>query len=230
MSEDGGGVPMPLLLAAERREGEAEGEEAVVLRTDAGDVEGRLHPVEGGGTAAVLWLCGARAGLGGPAGGLYPRLARALRQDHGIASLEIAWRHPGDPRPCMLDALLALTRLAGLGPQRVVLVGHSFGGAVAISAGGIATDLVAGVATLASQTAGTLGVSRISPRPLLLMHGTADEVLPDACSRWIHAQAGEPKRLVLYPGARHRLDECREALERDLTAWILEVLGGQAAV
>ncbi len=198
-------------------------EGAVTLRTEAGDLAARLHR-DAGAEAAVLWLCGARGGFGGPAEGLYARLGGRLHAQHGIASLEIAWRHPGDPRPCMLDALLAIAWLGGLGVTRVLLVGHSFGGAVAISAGGIATDLVAGVAALASQTAGTQGVSRISPRPLLLMHGTADDVLPDACSRWIHSQAFEPKRLVLYPGAGHRLAECREAMEAELSAWILEVL------
>jgi pimeloyl-ACP methyl ester carboxylesterase len=198
-------------------------EGAVTLRTAEGDLAARLHRAPEA-EAAVLWLCGARGGFGGPAGGLYPRLGGALHATHGIASLEIAWRHPGDPRPCMLDALLALSWLGGLGVTRIVLVGHSFGGAVAISAGGIATDLVAGVAALASQTAGTQGVSRISPRPLLLMHGTADDVLPDASSRWIHSQALGPKRLVLYDGAGHRLEECREAMEAELSAWILEVL------
>jgi pimeloyl-ACP methyl ester carboxylesterase len=211
-------IPHLRLLAVEHG---AEG--AVTLRTEAGGLEARLHHASGT-EAAVLWLCGARGGFGGPAGGLYPRLGGALHAAQGITSMEIAWRHPGDPRPCMLDALLALTWLGGLGLRRVVLVGHSFGGAVAISAGGIATDLVTGVAALASQTAGTQGVSRISPRPLLLMHGTADDVLPDACSRWIHSQASEPKRLVLYEGAGHRLAECREPMEAELSAWILEVL------
>jgi alpha-beta hydrolase superfamily lysophospholipase len=56
------------------------------------------------------------------------------------------------------------------------------------------------------------------------MHGTADEVLPDACSRDLHRRAREPKRLILYPGCRHGLDECRAAVDRDLLAWLGEVL------
>ena len=64
---------------------------------------------------------------------------------------------------------------------------------------------------------------RPSDGPLLVAHGTTDEVLPDACSRDIHRRAKEPKRLVLYPGCRHGLDQCREPLDRDLLAWIREV-------
>ena len=56
--------------------------------------------------------------------------------------------------------------------------------------------------------------------------GTADEILPDACSHDIHARAREPKELVLYPGCRHGLDECRDALDRDLTGWIERVAAG----
>jgi len=36
-------------------------------------------------------------------------------------------------------------------------------------------------------------VSRLAPRSLLLVHGTADQVLPDWCSRYLYEEAGEPK-------------------------------------
>ena len=107
-----------------------------------------------------------------------------------------------------------------------MLVGHSFGGAVVIAAAVTADGPVVAVAALSSQTSGALGaVGALSPRPLLLVHGTADEVLPDACSRELYARAGEPKRLILYPGCRHGLDECRERLDRDLLGWLRGVLG-----
>jgi fermentation-respiration switch protein FrsA (DUF1100 family) len=82
-----------------------------------------------------------------------------------------------------------------------------------------------GVVAMSSQSAGTSAVGSLAPRPLLLLHGTADEILPDACSRDIHARAAEPKALRLYPGCRHGLDECRDELDRDLTAWIHTVAG-----
>lgn len=46
-------------------------------------------------------------------------------------------------------------------------------------------------------------VDRISPRPLLLMHGTADQVVDPAMSRRLYQAAGEPKELWLVQGADH---------------------------
>lgn len=191
------------------------------LVTDRGTVLGRFHPAPG--DAAILWVFGTGGGLGGPAGGLYSRLGARL-QPKGVASLELDYRRPGELRACVQDVLLGLTWLRSEGKSRIVLVGHSFGGAVVISAA-LHSDLAVGVAALSSQTAGTADVGLLSPRPLLLIHGSADEILPDACSRDIFARAGEPRELILYPGCRHGLDQCREALDRDLLAWLSRVLG-----
>jgi len=46
-------------------------------------------------------------------------------------------------------------------------------------------------------------VSRISPRPLLLVHGSDNRLNPPAESVELHRLAGEPKELVLLPGAGH---------------------------
>jgi alpha-beta hydrolase superfamily lysophospholipase len=124
----------------------------------------------------------------------------------------------------VLDTLLGVEYVSTLGRTRVVLVGHSFGGAVVINTGA-ASERVIAVAALSSQSAGTGPVAELAPRPLLLAHGTADEILPDRCSRDIYHRAREPRRLVLYPECRHGLDQCRDALDRDLTAWIHEVVG-----
>jgi len=86
-----------------------------------------------------------------------------------------------------------------------------------------ASDVV-GVAALSSQSYGAEAIADVAPRPVLLIHGEADEVLPPACSRDLHARAGEPKELILYPGCLHGLDQCREALDRDLTRWLKQVL------
>lgn len=192
------------------------------LVTDAGDIDCRLHGTDTG-DAAVLWVFGAGGGLGGPAGGLYPRLAERLRPE-GIASLRLDYRRPGSLEACVLDVLLGIAYLGSRGQSRVVLVGHSFGGAVVVTAGAVSEAVIA-VAALSSQTYGTQAVSRLSPRPLLLLHGTEDEVLPDTCSRDLYRRAGEPKRLILYPGCRHGLDQCREELDRDLLMWLRQVLG-----
>ena len=196
--------------------------ESVRLTTERGAVSCRLYAAPRG-DAAVLWVFGVGGGFDGPAGGLYPRLGRQLAPD-GLASLEVAYRRPGDLAECVLDVLLGVAFLGTLGRTRVVLVGHSFGGAVVITAGA-ASAAVAAVAALSSQSAGTGAAEALAPRPLLLAHGTADEILPDACSRDIHARARDPRRLILYPGCRHGLDECRDELDRDLSAWIREVTG-----
>jgi pimeloyl-ACP methyl ester carboxylesterase len=210
-----------LRLLGEDREPEAEGLERLWLRTDGGDILCRLHPA-GTGDAAVLWAFGIGGGLNGPAGGLYTRLGQLLRP-RGVLSLELAWRRPGQMQSCVADLLAGLDWLAGQGRHRVVLAGHSFGGAVVITAGTLRRQVVA-VAALSSQTVGTQAVGLLAPRPLLLMHGLVDEILPATCSQDIHRRAAQPKTLILYPGCAHGLDACRDAVDRDLLAWLTEVL------
>ena len=195
---------------------EDETTDLVKLVTSQGTLLGRLHPAEG--DAAILWVFGSGGGLGGPAGGLYTRLAEQL-QPRGIASLELDYRRPGELMGCVLDVLVGIAWLESLGHSRIVLVGHSFGGAVVVNAG-TASQAVVAVAALSSQTYGTEAVDELGARPKLFLHGEADEVLPFACSQDLHARAGEPKELILYPGCRHGLDECREALDRDLLRWL----------
>jgi dienelactone hydrolase len=65
------------------------------------------------------------------------------------------------------DVLLGLAWLAGEGRRRVVLVGHSFGGAVVVTAGAAAGDAVVAVAALSSQTRGTEAAASLSPKSLL---------------------------------------------------------------
>ena len=198
-----------------------DGVEAVLLHTDGRTIDCRFHPSETGDTA-VLWVFGAGGGLGGPAGGLYTRLAAQLAPT-GLASLRLDYRRPGALIPCVLDVLAGIVYLGGQGRSRIVVVGHSFGGAVVITVGAASPEVI-GVAALSSQTAGTGQVGAISPRPLLLMHGTADEILPDTCSRNLYQRAGEPRQLLLYENCRHGLDDCRDEIDRDLLAWIRDVV------
>ena len=48
-------------------------------------------------------------------------------------------------------------------------------------------------------------IDKISPRPLLLIHGEEDEVVSIEHAFRLHEQAREPKELVTIPGAGHRL-------------------------
>jgi dienelactone hydrolase len=111
----------------------------------------------------------------------------------------------------------------------VVVVGHSFGGAVVIAAG-VASGHVKGVVSLSPQTFGTKMVRRLSPVPLLLVHGKADTRLPYSCAVQIYRMSKEPRELVLYDGAEHGLQECREELETLLGDWIPAVLAAPLPV
>ena len=57
----------------------------------------------------------------------------------------------------------------------------------------------------------------VAPRPLLVVHGKSDTRLPYSCGQQIYDWANQPKQLVLYEGAEHRLAECREELAALLT-------------
>lgn len=61
----------------------------------------------------------------------------------------------------------------------------------------------------------------------LVIHGAADDVVPLAHGRRLHAAAAEPRGLVVIPGADHRLTDPthrRQAVRLSL-AWFLRFLG-----
>lgn len=189
----------------------------LTLETNAGQIRARYHGAAA--KCAVLWVFGSGGGLGGPAGGLYERLGSHIAAQGSAASFQLDYRKPADLVACILDVLLGIEYLNSFGHPRVILVGHSFGGAVVISAGVRSPDVI-GVAALSSQTVGAGEVGDLTPRPLFIAHGEDDEVLPWSCSASIYRDAGEPKTLKLYPDCQHGLDDCREELDRDLMHWL----------
>ena len=52
-------------------------------------------------------------------------------------------------------------------------------------------------------------VSKISPRPLLIVHGSDDVGIPLAGVKRLYEEAGEPKDLVVVEGADHELSDPR---------------------
>ncbi|GGG56291.1 alpha/beta hydrolase [Hymenobacter glacieicola] len=218
--------PQEYALEAVTVERHAAGMEELTLHTNAGPMPARLHPATPG-AAAVVWVGGSGGGLDGPAWGMYPRLAGQLA-GQGIASLRLHYRKPNYLEECVVDALLAVQYLVEQrGYGHVALVGHSFGGAVVISAGALSPEVVAVVA-MSSQTYGTDLTAQVSPRPLLVLHGTDDEILPHRCSENIYERARQPKELLLYPGCRHGLDECRDQVDADVVRWLLTHLRATA--
>ena len=125
----------------------------------------------------------------------------------------------------MLDTLCGVAFLAGEGISRVALVGHSFGGGVVVCAGA-SSPRVRSVIALASQTSGALQMAPyLAPRPLLVIHGTRDKVLPVANARKIYDAAGQPKELRLFNDAGHGLTHARAEILELLMRWIPETLG-----
>jgi alpha-beta hydrolase superfamily lysophospholipase len=176
--------------------------------------------------AGVLVACGgAMGGLLGPAGGLYHDLGEAL-VEHGIGTVRVGWRKPNDLDACLHDMLAVLELAARRGATKAVTMGHSFGGAVAVQAGVVVEDFVAGVATLATQSAGCEVAGGLEGRPVLCFHGDAEEILPAACSELVAQLSGG--ELVVLPGTGHLLTQAADVLRERLLAWLPEVLSREA--
>jgi uncharacterized protein len=62
-------------------------------------------------------------------------------------------------------------------------------------------------------------INRIAPRPLLLIHGDADDVVPYDHAERLFAQAAEPKELVRIPRGAHQLRKDPRAVDA-LTDWL----------
>lgn len=67
-------------------------------------------------------------------------------------------------------------------------------------------------------------VARLSPRPLLIMHGAEDDITPVEEAQALYAAAGEPKRLVILPGAYHH-DVYLDPLFAEVMKAVLEWFG-----
>ncbi len=195
---------------------EIAGARKLYLRTSRGPISVILHTMENA-SRAILCVCGAIGGFDGPAM-LYPRLGLIMPQ-LGFAVARMNYRQPNEFDECVLDTLAALTFLKGMGHDRAALIGHSFGGAVVINAGTL-SSLVTTVVAISSQLAGAHVVGKLMPKPLLLIHGTADTILPDECSRMLYERAGEPKTLKLFDGADHRLSSHSDELFTLVRGWI----------
>jgi len=197
---------------------EIAGARKVTIVTTRGPIPVMLHAAPEKGRAA-LCVSGAIGGYDGPAM-LYPRLGLAMPREQ-ISVARLNYRAPNEFGECLVDALAALTFLGGIGHERIALLGHSFGGAVAINAGTL-SPLVATVIALSSQLAGAHVVGELAPKPLLLIHGDADTILSHESSQALYDRAGEPKTLKILPGVGHRLSEAADEVFDLVRDWLLQ--------
>jgi len=172
--------------------------------------------------AALIACGGAMGGLLGPANGLFQFLGDELGE-RGIATLRVSYRRPNDLDACVIDAGAASEMVIAEGARSLVVMGHSFGGAVAINAAAHLGALAPGVVTLSTQSAGCEIAGMIADRELLLVHGGRDELLPVWASEVVKEIAGTGE-LVVYPPAGHLLLECADELRELLPDWIARVL------
>jgi dienelactone hydrolase len=69
-----------------------------------------------------------------------------------------------------------------------------------------------------------LWVGLISPRPVLMINGETDNIVPSASSKALHAAARQPKKIVWYPGGHMAPPDL---LAKEIPAWFAEHLGGK---
>lgn len=148
------------------------------------------------------------------------------------------------------DVKAAFTYVSGradVNSSRLISYGHSLGGAKSVTAIGenpvrglravVIDGAFASYQAMARSLGGQLGaslvtdelapkdfVSKLSPVPLLVVHGSHDEIVPVSQGRELFATANEPKTLFEVKSGRHG-----DALSRDngefrkrMLAWLAE--------
>ena len=167
----------------------------------------------------VLVTCGGGMGsLLGPADALYHDLGLAFAEA-GIGTIRVGYRKPNDLSRCVHDVSAAADLAGRRGARRFVVMGHSFGGAVAIQTGAVLGRHCRGVVTLSTQSAGCEIAPELGDTPLLLFHGTHDEILPPQTSAVVQALAGHGE-VILLPGAGHMLTDASDEIRERLVEWI----------
>ena len=172
--------------------------------------------------AAIVACGGALGGVLGPGHGLYQRLGERWAE-RGVEFVRVGYREPNNLDLCAHDLACGVELARDAGADRVVVMGHSFGGAVAVRTAVIMPVSVVGVVTFATQSAGCEVAGALGGRPLLLFHGDRDELLPPEASHVVAAIAGYGDVKIL-PGDGHLLAKSDDIITERLDAWLPEVL------
>ena len=164
---------------------------------------------------AALFIGGADGGFMGPSD-IYETLSElfiplqigVLRVDYRIHQF------PNDVEQGVYDANQAANWLISRGYEKILIVGHSFGGAVAIETA-VQNSNIRGVVGLASHTAGAMNIASLVDTPVLLIHGDADTRLPVSCSIMLYEMTSTPCQLAILESGTHSLRQVSKAA-RDL--------------
>jgi hypothetical protein len=172
--------------------------------------------------AAVVACGGALGGMLGPGHALYHHLGERWAA-RGVRFVRVGYREPNNLDLCAHDLACGVELARDAGAERVVVMGHSFGGAVAVRTAVIMPVSVVGVVTFATQSAGCEVAGGLGDRPLLLFHGDQDELLPPEASHVVAAIAGHGD-VVILPGDGHLLAKSDAAITERLDDWLPAVL------
>jgi hypothetical protein len=172
--------------------------------------------------AAIVACGGALGGMLGPGHALYHALGKRWAA-RGVRFVRVGYREPNNLDLCAHDLACGVELARDAGAERVVVMGHSFGGAVAVRCAVVMPASVVGVVTFATQSAGCEVAGALDGRPLLLFHGDRDELLPAEASYVVAAIAGHGE-VVMLPGDGHLLGKSDAAITERLDDWLPPVL------
>ncbi|WP_455277411.1 alpha/beta hydrolase [[Eubacterium] cellulosolvens] len=66
-------------------------------------------------------------------------------------------------------------------------------------------------------------VSKISPRPFLLIHGDKDDIIPLSCSQTLFERAEKPKRMIIVNNGDHLFSGKRKIVTKKTVTWLRKI-------
>ena len=75
-------------------------------------------------------------------------------------------------------------------------------------------------AALGAEFAPVEKVARLAPRPLFILHGAEDDVVPVSQAEELYRRAREPRQLIVHPSAGHSFVWARPWLRNQVLSWL----------
>lgn len=165
-------------------------------------------------------------GFDSPAAHVYERLGKELVNEN-ISTVHLRFRSINPFEDTVHDVRAAVEFLHKLGIKKVVVIGHSLGGASVISAASYEPGVI-GVAALCSQPYGADRVRTLNEKRLYIAAGLFDVVEPPCWSSAIYREAHCQKQLTYFRDF-HNLETCANDVYKSLHQWIVECKGADKA-